>query len=334
MKLTNAQILSLAKGYMEYEKTPALSLHRFSAAQRAIYAPEDKSYLSSTFTTSIRLDFYTDAEELTLVIGGKRRKPLENTAIDLLQDNILTHHYTAEFTPMEGADAIPIDPITCYAKLKKGEKRVTVYLPYLVAATVESMELSDGAAFRPYTNKSTWIAFGDSITNGTRAGCPSMTYVNHTARVLDMDVYNFGIGGEKFMKEKIVPGTYPKCDLVTISYGTNDYRKYTREEFVENLSVFMEKAVNEFKNVPIFVILPIWRQTESDGIVYDCGTLQSVRDAIRAEVKKYPSITVLDAQSWVPQVPEFFADRVLHPNDVGFAHYTMHLVEELKKAGF
>ena len=334
MKLTNAQILTLAKGYMEYAETPALALQRFSKKQREIYSPGDKGYLSSNFTSSVRLDFYTDAEEMTLVIGGYRRKPLKYTAIDLLQDGVLTHRFHADFEPMEGSEAVAIDPIVCHAKLKNGEKRVTVYLPYLVVATMESMELSDGAAFRPAPNKSTWIAFGDSITNGTRAACPSMTYVNHTARLLDMDVHNFGIGGERFMESKIVPGTYPKCDLVTISYGTNDYRRYTREEFLKNMSVFLEKAVKEFQNVPIFVILPIWRQTEADGISYDCGTLQSIRDAIRAEAKKYPSVTVLDAQSWVPQIPEFFADLVLHPNDAGFAHYTMHLVEELKKAGF
>ena len=334
MKLTNAQVLSLAKGYMTYEETPGLALQRFAPQQRAFYTEEENAFLASTFTSGIRLDFFTNSRTLDVTFGGNRRKPLAFAGFDLLQDGVLTHHYMAGFTPEEGKDAVAIDPFSIHADLKEGEKRLTLYLPYLVQTTIEELRLEDGCFFRPYDHKKTILTFGDSITAGTRAICPSMTYVNHTARLLDMDVHNYAIGGETFRKDKIVPDTYPERDLVLISYGSNEYRKLTRKEFEENMSVFLQKAAKEFQNVPIAVLLPIWRATEGEGREFACGSLQSVRDAIQAEAKKYPSMTVIDAQNWVPHIPEYFEDRTLHPNEAGFAEMTRNLVDLLKQLSF
>ena len=333
MKLTNAQVLSLAKGYMAHTETPGLALHRYTETQRSIYAPEDIGFLASTFTSSIRLDFMTDSTTLDITFGGIRRKALAFAGFDVLQDGLLTHHFMARFPTEEDKSATAIDPFTIHADLHQGEKRVTVYLPYLMQATIEEMHLEDGSFFRPYVHKSTMIAFGDSITNGTRAMCPSMSYINHTARLLDAEVHNFAIGGETFLKNKLFPGTYPKADFVIISYGTNDYRKLSREAFAENMSAFLESAANEFPNVPIFVILPIWRASEGQGVTYACGTLQSVREAIAAEAAKHANMTVLDGKNWVPHIPEFFEDRSLHPNEAGFAEYTMHLMDALHNHG-
>ena len=42
-------------------------------------------------------------------------------------------------------------------------------------------------------------------------------------------------------------------------------------------------------------------------------------------------MTVIDGWEFIPQNPDFFADKVLHPNDSGFDFYAKALYEELKK---
>ena len=174
------------------------------------------------------------------------------------------------------------------------------------------------------------IAFGDSITNGSQSEYPSMTYVNQVARMLDAEVYNFGIGGEYFMEEKIIPGTYPSCDFVTVAYGTNDYRIKNEEYFSHNMPAFFRKVAAEFPEKPIFVILPIWREREEANEVFELGTLQSVRDRVTAEAAKYPNMTVIDAKDFVPHYEDFFGDKALHPNAMGMSQYAMHLYAAMK----
>ena len=331
MLLTKEQIKAAAAGYVACEeKEDGLWFRRMTETHRAIYDPNHKFHSGACFTSSVMLEFVTDSPFVTVTMTGRRRISLKSVKLDIFVDGAMVAHATEEYEVDEGIVLVPFNPLTLTTNLPEGEHRVTVYLPYLNEGHIASVELADGASFAPFKRKKKWVAFGDSITNGSQSQYPSMTYVNQVARMLDAEAFNFGIGGEYFWDAKIIPGTYPDCDFVTVAYGANDYRIKSEEHFSYHMPAFLKKVAEEFPEKPIFVILPIWRKSEDDGSIYELGTMQSVRDRIAAEAVNYPNMTVIDGRNFVPHYETFFGDKVLHPNAMGMSQYAMHLFAQLK----
>ena len=331
MKLTFNQIQAIATGAMlcrENEDGTAF-LRRVTESQHAVYPAGCCNYFLYARAAGITLDFYTDAEEITLTINGSATSQQTRMVVDLLEDGTISGSHTSVFGKGAGDDEQTFQNLRFAFFLKKGEKRVTVYFDNYRTINGLCVELTDGASVRPYIHKRTIIAFGDSITQGSSPRFPSNSYMHRLCRMLDARVYNFGVNGERFRKENIVPGTYPQCDFVTIALGTNDFghTDSTEAGFMNNMPEFLRKAAAEFPDVPIFVLLPLWRHNED--VPGNIGTLQSVRDRIAAEAKKYSNMTVIDCKSFIPAEPKYFADLVLHPNDEGAAKYADALAKAI-----
>lgn len=330
MKLSFETIQSITIGAVTIRQDAdgGITLRRFTDEQAAVYNPTHGFFRSTMDTASIALDFYTDSDFLRFTADGLREKGENFVVFDLLVNGQLTQTLHFSHTGDQPADKhIPYGPVGDTFYLPSGEKRITFCLPWGACARLLSVELSDGAFVRPCNYKYTWLAFGDSITHGAYASHPALTYVNQLSRMLDAKVYNFGIGGERFREKKIIPGSYPKCDFVTIAYGTNDYRHQTKEAFDVKMPSFLRQAAEAFPDVPIFVITPSWRNAEKNDKTWEMGrTLSEVRTLIAAEAAKYPNMHVVDGSALVPHCHDFFGDSTnLHPNDAGFAHYATNL---------
>jgi len=212
--------------------------------------------------------------------------------------------------------------------LPAGEKQVTLYFP-LYALQIDAVELDDGAVCTPHCAPIKWIAFGDSITEGREPDHPGNSYVNRLARMLDAEVYNQAISGEIFRSQKIVKGSYPPCDFVTVAYGTNDFRKQPPELLIPEMAAFLDQLTEAFPNRPIFCLLPLWRKDHE--VVTQGRTLTEVRDILRQEAEKHPRIRIIDCWDFIPHDETLFFDRRLHPNDIGFAHYAEALYQQLRQ---
>ena len=333
MKLTYEQLAACIHGAAALTQNPddSVRVHRFTEAQRAIYVPEENGFFASEFAANATLDFYTDAESITITLSGRCRERRPEISVDILENGTLQHHLGESRTTGTGKAVLPYGPLSFSCDLSKGEKRVTVYLCYGAVVDSLAVELPDGASLRPYTPSRTMVTFGDSITHGSTVQFSSMSYISQLSRRLDAAVHNYGIGGEVFRGDKIIPGTYPAADLVTVAYGTNDYghEAVTRESFSHNMPEFFRRLHAQFPTAPTFVLLPLWCSgCEEAGTI---GTLEEVRQAIRAEAEKYENNIVIDCQNFVPQLPEFFADKVLHPNDLGMTHYAANLYLAIKE---
>ena len=335
MKLSFDQIKSVATGCMEFVEDGGLWLHRFTEAQRNFtYSKSPNGMLQACQAAGITLDFYTDATAFDMTVDGIRDYDNCNRCFDLLVDgcfvkSIDTLHMDEGFckTP------VPYGPYDLHFPLPQGEKRVTVCMPWDASVRILSAELTDGTFCRPHAYKRTLVAFGDSITHGAFAKYSCTPYICQTARLLDAKLYNFGIGGERFRGNKIVPGSYPKADIVTVAYGTNDYSGQTKEAFEEKMPAFLRQLTAEFAETPIFVILPLWRKMEAWEEEKHLGSLQTVRDRIAEECAKYPNITVCDGSKWVPHLKDFYGDsKWVHPNDLGMSHFAMGLSKAILQA--
>lgn len=334
MKLSFEQIRSLVTGAAVCRENADGSafLRRITEQQQAIYAETTPHRDLCETAAGICLDFDTDASWIKLSVAGSCRGSQTGMVVDLLENGTRTGSHVSCFQASQTPDRLTAFGTLHFPfLLKEGEKRVTVCFDHGRSLDGLTVELPDGASLRPHAHKRTFLAFGDSITQGSSARRPSNSYVNRLSRMLDAKVHNYGICGDRFRAEKLIPGTYPACDFVTIAYGTNDFGlpDSTEAGFAHNMPEFLRKAAAEFSHVPIFVLLPLWRQGEE--IPRNIGTLQAVRDRIAAEAAKYPNVAVIDCRDFIPGEAKYFADLVLHPNDEGMDRYATRLCEILKE---
>ena len=328
MLLTPEQLRSIATGILDMQSEgSSVRLLRMTDAQRAVYNIDETGWKRAQTTASVTLDFYTDSEALTLACSGILLSPNYHCTFDVLVDGEFRTSFSLSGSKPE--DEPPLESGFRHTfRLPSGEKRVTLYFP-LYVMRIDAVELDDGASVRPYRHSRKWVVFGDSITEGREPDHPSNAYVCRLARMLDAGVYNQAISGEIFRSRKIVPGTYPACDFVSIAYGTNDFRKQEYDLLVPEVSAFFHQVTDAFPNTPIFYLLPLWRK-DKDHVTRG-RTLDEVRTLLRQEAERYPQITVIDCWDFIPHDEQYFFDQRLHPNDAGFSFYAEALYPEFIK---
>lgn len=214
-------------------------------------------------------------------------------------------------------------------KLPEGEHKLTLYFPNLYGMAIGDVELTDATFVNPCVRKYAMVCFGDSITQGHDSVCSAVSYVNRMADELDAAVVDKGIGGDRFFPELLEINDGYEPDLVTVAYGTNDWRGSPREDFEKNLAGFMKGLSVRYPEAKVFIVTPLWR---GNYLATDtkAGTFAQVSADIRAEAEKY-GFTVIDGMGLLPHEPAYFMPDVLHPNDEGHALYGKNLAAEIKK---
>jgi len=145
-----------------------------------------------------------------------------------------------------------------------GEGHHYIYLPTGSCTELSGLKFVKGSWFQPVRYGLSWMAFGDSHTQGGYCSSPSLNFPALVHRRLGIDYYNCGIDG--YLLDTNVPQTFDlNCDVITILAGTNCYNKQesvsVRELYVKLFSHFMQR----FPEVPILVISPFFRQYVSQG---------------------------------------------------------------------
>lgn len=300
----------------------------------AIYKPNTGGWRRSQALASAVLDFETDASAVRLeAVNGWNSTAVRYFYFDLYVDGHMLYHDGFSYGEnTDGSTMMRFGDWETTLALPDGTKRVQLYLPAICHVELKNVELVDATFVKPVASRLRWLAFGDSITEAHSSALPSMQYTEQVARAIDAQVYNQGIGGEMFMANKIVAGSYPAVDFITVAYGTNDYKcAPDRAHFLKELSGFFKNLSEAFGDTPVFVLLPLWRLHETLGDTFQLGTLAQTRDLIRAEAEKYPANRVVDCSRFIPPVLNFFADRGLHPNALGHTFYARELERVLRK---
>ena len=335
MKLDLAQMKVITKGVMEVtEETGAFVFHRLNAAQKSIYKPNTGGWRRSQALASVLLDMETDATELSFeAVNAWNSTAVRNYFFDLWVDDKMLYH--DGFSYNENADGSTMMRFGDWKNrlaLPEGVKRVRLYMPAICHVELKDVVLKDATFVRPVRSKYRWLAFGDSITEAHSSAMPSMQYTEQVARAIDAEVLNQATGGEQYMACKIVPGSYPKVDFITVAYGTNDFTHCPNEEtFEREAGGFFAALHEEFGDTPVLVLLPLWRGHERTGTGFNLGTLPQVRDRIRAIAQRYPANRAVNCRDFIPPVYDFFADKGLHPNALGHTFYAKGLLPEVQK---
>lgn len=334
MKLNISQICEITLGAVRIEELEdGIHFNRFTKEQEALYQNRSKAlYTKSLSASGMRMHFVTNSETLFLKAELSKGSSRSYFAFDLLVNG-----KTAGSLDNFSGRQLPIDytketfPLGEYSKrfnLGKGEKEVCLYLPWSAAVVLKELSLDDGAKLQPVKAKKKMLVFGDSITQGYDALHPANKYITKIAESLDAEEYNKAIGGEIFFPELVATKEDFKPDYILVAYGTNDWNKCTKEEFVGNCKAFLSNMTGNYPDTPVFMITPIWRKAMCEERPF--GAFENVSETIRELAADFQNVFVIEGFDFVPHEERFFADLALHPNDEGFGYYYENLSKQIK----
>lgn len=293
--------------------------HRFAQTPKALFS--DTGYQEKvTATSSVSLDFVTDADSFSFSYKGTRASSRSLFFFDLyINDAMVTTRGTAN------ADTVISGSFRW--DLPAGENHVKLYFPNLYAMALKDVELSGATCLRPAEHSCKLICYGDSITQGYDAMRPSLTYANRFACALNAEIINKGIGGDTFHPELIEVKEGFEPDIISIAYGTNDWSSTKKEVFIRRSAEFFEKIKTAYPRAEKFVITPIWR-ADSNRIT-ECGEFPEVGEHLKKVCRQLDHFRVIDGSTLTAHMPELYADARVHPDDLGHTIYGANLAAQV-----
>lgn len=334
MVLDFKKIKEITLGAVRVEnKDDGIHFYRFTTAQEELYKKRSEDYYKKSFSTSgVQFSFKTDSETIGLKgavnSGSSRQYFCFDIFVDGERIDSIKNFNESDLPNNYAGVKLELGEFEQKIALGSGEKQVCVYFPWSVNAVIEEVSLDDGAFIEPVKPKFKMLCFGDSITHGYDALYSSSKYITRLAKFLNAEEYNKAIGGEIFFpelaksKEDFVP------DCITVAYGTNDWNRITKEEFTNNCKAFFENLSENYPNVKIFAITPIWRKDYKEERVF--GEFETVEQIIGSIIKEIPNAVAISGFDFIEHNEKFYADLRLHPNDEGFAQYFNSLVSKIK----
>ena len=203
-------------------------------------------------------------------------------------------------------------------------KTVMTTEPKFVPDEAVTVKLDDNAKILPIEKSLKMIMFGDSITQGYDASSPEKSYASTLSAALGAEAINKGIAGEQFFagfgktKDDFAP------DLITVAYGTNDWRHAKKEKFLASCKGFFENVRNNYPTVKIVAITPLWRVDINNEQEFG-EPLSFVGNYIKEIAKSVPNMVVIDGTNLIDHAPEYFQTDGVHPIDAGFEQYSKNL---------
>ena len=334
MELTLSQIKACTSGAVRIQQeSDGIHFYRFTQEQEDLYKIRKEDFYNKTFYTSgIQLRFRTNSHTLALKADVSYIASRSYFSFEIFKDNRRIGTIQ-NFDVASGQESyigvlLPMGAYETHVDLGEGEKEIRILLPWSMKVALQSLTLEDGASFQPVKYEKKLLSFGDSITQGYDALYPSNKYITRLAEFFQMEEHNKAIGGEIFCpalaatKEDFTP------DLITVAYGTNDWRCVTQAQFRENCDGFFRNLCQNYPDTKILAIAPIWRKDTDQDVDFDNFT--DVEAEIRQVVSKYSQVTLISGYDFVPKDSQYFADLRLHPNDRGFDFYYENLIKAIQ----
>ena len=327
MKFTKEIFDSVLRGAYKTTDDEQGCLHtvRFTDAQKEVISKRCPNNVYQQ--PGMRLDFYTDAESISMAFKYTHFTTRIFMSVDIYEDGVMTFSYTEKnaFDAHHGSFTHTFE--------KKGRRRVTVFLPFSLELVFECIELVGESFVEPYEDYSAFVyMIGDSITHGADCERTSQSYANVAIRRLDLDAINQGVGGYVFCADSLDTALFEgkrQPDAITVAYGTNDWSMKEKEDFCRDIDEYFVRLRELYPSVPVLVITPVYRA--GHYIVTKAGTFEFAREYIKNSAKAHDNFYVLDGDKLVPHIYDYFRDVRLHPNDAGFATFGVGVADALSE---
>ncbi len=268
-------------------------------------------------TTGIRLDFHTDTKRFAFRTG-------QGNKFEIYVNGLPAGRFEMDKLRTEGKAAeIFLDNST-------EMNRITVYFPSHDNGVLTDVELDDGAKILPHIFSRRILFLGDSITQGWDSFYDSLSYAYRTARFFEADSLIQGVGGGYFHASTLDRLPYDP-DTIIVAYGTNDFFGgyfTSTEELHRHTKEFLDGVSTLYGKKKVYLITPIWRAGEER--LQPLGHFSDYRNLLWREAEQRGFLPI-DGTALVPHDSAFFADKTLHPNDLGFGIYAENLTRAMLK---
>ena len=334
MELTLSQTKDCTSGAVRIQpESDGVHFYRFTQEQEDLYKIRKEDFYNKTFYTSgIQMRFATNSRSLSLKVDVSYIASRSYFSFEIFKDNQRIETIQ-NFDQADGRESyigvqLPMGAYETQVDLGEGNKEIRILFPWSMKVALKAITLEDGASFQPIRYQKKLLAFGDSITQGYDALYPSNKYITRLAEFLQMEECNKAIGGEIFFPSLAATKEAFTPDLITVAYGTNDWRCVTQDKFRENCDGFFHNLCQNYPDTKILAIAPIWRKDTDQDVDFDNFT--DVEAEIRQVVSKYSQVTLISGYDFVPKDSLYFADLRLHPNDRGFDFYYENLIHAIQ----
>ncbi len=321
MRLSYEEIKSVTFGALSIkEEDGVFSFFKCTDKQAAAWYEADETLgQRSLTTTGVRLDFHTDSKTLRFgAVGGGK--------FEILIDGVLRK----QFVRQEGELIAELALDMPNGRAKDGV-RVTLVLPSHTAGRLSFVELDDGASLTPHVFDRKILFIGDSITQGHNTKYDTLSYAWQTTLALNADSVINGIGGAFYHIPTFDTLSF-EPDTVILAYGTNDSMRYKDrpEEMYRQVTGYLDLIKEAYGDKRVIVTSPIFRADAEFKPIDEWFDKRRLMIENEAEKRDFIAISGL---TLMPPLTDCFADKHLHPNDLGFSVYAANLTTKLRELG-
>ena len=332
MKLNFDQIKSVTRGAVSIgNERGAYQFYRFNKEEMEYYA-NTQFKVKSYATAGVEMEFSTDATELSLSGQMRVGSGRQYYCFDVLKNGELIYEYKnfdhKDMIPNYVAIECELGTLCGSCALGDGVKNVRIVFPWSSTVDLYDVELVGATFVTPVKRSKNMIIYGDSITQGYDAENSSRSYASRLALALDAEALNKGIGGERFIPELSAIKNDNSPDYITVAYGTNGWAKYANGEDASCAEGFYENLAKNYPDAKIFAIAPIFRDDVRRNA--EDKDFAKVAELIRDIADKYDNVYYIDGIDLVGHDSALFADKYLHPSNVGFDQYAENLINKIK----
>jgi hypothetical protein len=297
---------------------------RIPYEERGLFPPQalrDRAAMPA----GVRIAFHSDTRE----IAGRVVPNPSGGVLDLLCDGSLQAS-----APLSGQEQFRFEG------LPPGEKWIELWLPQAAEFRLRGLELSDGAALRPFEDRRPrWITYGSSISHCGSAPRPTLTWPSLVARERELNLTCLGYGGNCHLDPMVARMMRDlPADFLSMCVGINIYGSgsLNARTFQGALIGFIRTLRERHAETPLAVLSPIVsppRETVPNAVGF---TLQAMRaevaaavDALRAHGDRH--IRYIDGlKIFGPEHAHLLPDQV-HPNAEGYQVLAGNFLREVVK---
>lgn len=299
-------------------------LQRMTPALLDLWKAVEGRRIRSLCTAGVRLVLRTDARRVRLAAsyGGSARARFQ---FDLLVDGMDPRRLGPTQRP-EGSWSGEV-----FIQPDRSMRTLDVWFPHTAEIRLEWLEVDAGARVEGVPPPSaTWLAIGDSITQGMEAMGPLGAYTSVAACRSGLGLRNTGVGGEIMLAELGPLCRSIAAHVATVAFGINDYHSgVPLPEFARRTRGLLDGLLAGRPGFPIGLITPTpcpGRPVPEKAV----APLDEYRRVLREVAVGYPSVRVLEGPELLPDDPKYTADGV-HPNDEGMHLYGENLAPHLAR---
>ena len=280
---------------------------------------DGKFFNIASCSAGISLAFSTDADEISFDYSIGEITYVTNSGIDIYENGIFSAHF-----PMNKGDT---DVHISYTVKSAERCEIEIYFPGGVIFFPYNFSLGD---ISPLPRRSKLALFyGSSSTQSAYVSYPSFSWPEATARFLDAEYINRGIGSYYYDAGSLPEKSDCNPDYVFIMYGGNDILLFpTIDDALQEAEKFIKKACALYPAAKTLVLSPEYMRKEPMD--------DNMRKNLEAYSAQLPALcnsfgcTFLSTKELIPDLASLFLDDNVHFNVAGMGQFTSNLMNKLK----